>query len=325
MKRSALCTLLGLTVLSTPALALDVPKPAGPDLHVRTVIYNLADTTLLVGTVNSPTTITFAQDEQVKTVAFGQGDNPPWRGPQCKNSTQWSPRNNLSLWPTKPGRNSMEVITVRTANGATEERAYAFVLIALAQPASCAELDNLLQDPECQDAHSMSELRFTYKPDAAEVAREAQAHWEAARRVELEHQAEARLATDYFNGQRNWKYVAKANRAWLASGQPAPSVSDNGTDTVFGFRGYAQQPAIFVVLKDHCGDPEHDDCEQSANVTPTPQHGFVVYHGMAPHFRLRLGAAVMDIWNKAYDPIGHNPDTGTTSPDVVRQVVRAEP
>jgi type IV secretion system protein VirB9 len=305
-------------------LALDVPKAAGPDSHVRTTAYNPADTTLLVGTVDMPTTITFGPDEQVKTVAFGQGDNQPWRGPQCKNDNQCSPRNNLTLWPTKPGRNSMEVVTVRTTTDSTsEERVYPFVLIALPQPASCSNLNDLLQDPECQDEHSVSELRFTYKLDPAVVAAAAHARWEAAQRAAQEKAAAARLATDYFYGPRNWKYVAKANEAWLKSGQPAPSVSDNGTNTVFGFPGYTQQPAIFTTQEALCGDSPRDDQEQSANVTPTPQNGFVVYHGVAAHFCLRRGPAVMDIWNKAYDPIGHNPDTGTTSPDVVREVVRA--
>jgi type IV secretory pathway VirB9-like protein len=33
-----------------------------------------------------------------------------------------------------------------------------------------------------------------------------------------------------------------------------------------------------------------------------------------------LGNEVCDVWNVAYDPVGQNPGTGTTSPEVVRTV-----
>ena len=321
LKRTLLA-LLGSASLACPALALDMPQPAGPDPHVRTVRYSESDVTLLVGTVNSPTTITFGDDEQVKTVAFGQEDAQPWRGPVCKQQKCPAPRNNLILWPVTPGRNTMQVVTVRTTDKGTEERVYPFVLIALPPPASCADLNDLLADPECQDQHSVSELRFTYAPDQAKQRQLAEERAAAEYRVRLERAAAARLATDYFYGPHNWKYVASENAAWRASGQPAPSVSDNGQQTVFRFPGYSVLPAIFTTSGARCGASHNDDQEQTAETIPTGINGLVVYRGVAAHFCLREGPAVMDIWNKAYDPIGHDPGTGTTSPDVVREVVR---
>ena len=44
---------------------------------------------------------------------------------------------------------------------------------------------------------------------------------------------------------------------------------------------------------------------------------------VAPLWRLRLNREVLDVMNVGYDPVGRNPGTGTTVPDVVRQVREA--
>ena len=40
----------------------------------------------------------------------------------------------------------------------------------------------------------------------------------------------------------------------------------------------------------------------------------------AREFRLRYGGDVLRVFNLAFDPVGFNPGTGTTTPEVVRSV-----
>ena len=45
--------------------------------------------------------------------------------------------------------------------------------------------------------------------------------------------------------------------------------------------------------------------------------------GLYGAWRLRLpGNAVLAVYNRAYDPVGRDPGTGTTHPDVVRELAR---
>jgi len=89
---------------------------------------------------------------------------------------------------------------------------------------------------------------------------------------------------------------------------------DNGQWTLMRFPGLSEKPAVYVV-----GD---DGGERLAR-----QHGagdFVVVEEIAPHFRLRLGANVLDILNTAYDPAGKPAGTGTTAPTVQRDILQAK-
>jgi type IV secretion system protein VirB9 len=57
--------------------------------------------------------------------------------------------------------------------------------------------------------------------------------------------------------------------------------------------------------------------------TPEPDQDLLVVHETAYHWRLRAGSdssAVLDIYNEDFNPVGANPWTGTTSPNVIRVV-----
>jgi len=89
---------------------------------------------------------------------------------------------------------------------------------------------------------------------------------------------------------------------------------DNGEWTLMRFPGLSEKPAVYIVGP--------DNSERLAR-----QHGdgdFVVVEEIAQHFRLRLGPAVLDIVNQAYDPAGRPAGTGTTSPTVQRDVIQAK-
>ncbi len=110
-------------------------------------------------------------------------------------------------------------------------------------------------------------------------------------------------------GDRNWHYVAQGDRSILPL-----EVFDNGFSTVFRFPGNVRIPSVFMI------DP--DGKEATANYAV--KGDLVQVDSVARGWRLRDGQTVLCIWNRAFNPVGQNPETGTTSPNVQR-VVRDAP
>jgi type IV secretion system protein VirB9 len=159
-------------------------------------------------------------------------------------------------------------------------------------------------------------VQFTYPADE-EAKRRAAAAARAARQLaaaqaraaeyqlRLAHDEMEQKARDPFPGDRNWHYVAQGDRSILPL-----EVFDNGYSTVFRFPGNVRIPSIFVV--------NPDGKEATANYAV--KGDLVQVDAVARGFRLRDGQTVLAIWNQAFDPVGNNPETGTTSPNVQRVV-----
>lgn len=297
MKPAALAAILSLA--SVPAMALDVPQPGGADPHMRQVAYNPMNRTLLVGEVNRQTTITFATTERIVRVVFGSTDAGIWDGPDPKDIANQGLQNNLPLWPLKTDPTNMQVTTLLPEGG---QRIYQFALTAKTPDADGGD-----------DPNVTFGLIFTYP---AEVKKEAVAAWQAKREVATKEVAKARLAVDVFYGERNWQYIARPNKMWIAAGWPKPDVSDNGQLSAFRFRGLVSEPAIYIVDTPECGPGGNERLAPFSD-----KDDLKVVQATAKHFRLRLGDAVAEICNQHYDPVGQSPGTGTTSPNVFREVV----
>lgn len=151
-------------------------------------------------------------------------------------------------------------------------------------------------------------INFAYPRDIAEARRKAAT--ERAARLEAERTRQ-RLEVECFYGRRNWAYAAKGSAAI----EPA-EVSDNGETTAFRFPGNTPQPAIYQMTP--------DGKEQIA-ATSRCSDDVVIVHGTAAGWRLRMGEEVLDVWNVGFDPVGQNPHTGTTSPEVVRTIKGPKP
>lgn len=281
---------------ATPAYALITPPADGPDPHMRTVKYNSLDRTNLVGELGRETTITFAPDEHIARVVFGDSDY--WIGPTQKEIEGTPLGNNLPLWPLVVTPTNLQVTTLA---GDGSQKVYQFQLSA--REAFSGGDDN----PE-----AVFGLKFIYP----EVVKQADIDaWRARKAAADKKVASDRLVTDVFYGDRNWKYIARPNQEWISNGWPKPEVSDNGQLTAFLFQGNVPEPAIYLVDKSECGP---GGAERLAPFSD--QHGLKVISQTAQHFRLRLGDSVMEVCNEGFDPIGQNPGTGTTSPGVVREV-----
>ncbi|MGI8397505.1 P-type conjugative transfer protein VirB9 [Agrobacterium deltaense] len=136
------------------------------------------------------------------------------------------------------------------------------------------------------------------REDAAARALAAQAG--AADRILSLHEA---------YGPRNWRYSAQGAQAL----EPQ-AVYDNGKVTTFAFVGNQEMPAIYM---------ENSDGTESL-VPKSVDGNLVLVHAISRKFILRRGGDVLCVFNEAYDRVGINPETNTTSPSVER-VVKAAP
>lgn len=145
-------------------------------------------------------------------------------------------------------------------------------------------------------------VKFRYPSDEEELRRQR-----AAARALANHAKEADnvLALHEAYGPRNWRYSAQGAQAL----EPQ-SVYDNGKVTTFAFVGNQEMPAIYV-----------ENSDGSESLVPKSVDGnLLMVHAISRKFILRRGKDVLCVFNEAYDRVGINPDTNTTSPSVERIV-----
>lgn len=145
-------------------------------------------------------------------------------------------------------------------------------------------------------------VKYRYPADEAERRRlDAAARAQAAQAGE----ADKVLALHEAYGPRNWRYAAQGSAAL----EPQ-AVYDNGKVTTFAFAGNQEMPAIYM---------ENSDGSESL-VPKSVENTLVLVHAISRKFILRRGGDVLCVFNEAYNRIGINPDTNTTSPSVERVV-----
>ncbi|MGO6982184.1 P-type conjugative transfer protein VirB9 [Rhizobium leguminosarum] len=145
-------------------------------------------------------------------------------------------------------------------------------------------------------------VKYRYPADEAERRRlDAAARAQAAQAGE----ADKVLALHEAYGPRNWRYSAQGSAAL----EPQ-AVYDNGKVTTFAFAGNQEMPAIYI---------ENSDGSESL-VPKSVENNLVLVHAISRKFILRRGGDVLCVFNEAYNRIGINPDTNTTSPSVERVV-----
>ncbi|WP_338811484.1 P-type conjugative transfer protein VirB9 (plasmid) [Agrobacterium leguminum] len=149
-------------------------------------------------------------------------------------------------------------------------------------------------------------VKYRYPADEAERRREIT----AARALAAQAgEADRVLSLHEAYGPRNWRYSAQGSQAL----EPQ-AVYDNGKVTTFAFTGNQEMPAIYM---------ENSDGTESL-VPKSVDGNLVLVHAISRKFILRRGGDVLCVFNEAYDRVGINPGTNTTSPSVER-VVKAAP
>lgn len=289
----ALALLVG-SALVGPAHAAQEPRAGHYDARVRTVAYNPMNPVRLVGAPFTSTQIIFAVGETITHVAIGDSD--AWLASPTANLLFIKP---IEVRPPT----NMQVVT-SLKDGTT--RSYQFELIARGtSSASSAQLASLDGTVPLSGAATPFAIQFVYPGDARQAFITRRQREAAAADEQV---AQARLAVDYFYGPRNWRYAAQGSQAI----EPA-EVSDNGRLTAMRFPGNSLVPTIYAVAPDG----------QETIVPYTMRGDVAVVSTTAREFRLRYGGEVVRVFNLAFDPIGQNPGTGTTTPEVVRSVREA--
>jgi len=145
-------------------------------------------------------------------------------------------------------------------------------------------------------------VKFRYPEDEAAFRRQQAASRALAAQA---RDADNVLALHEVYGPRNWRYSAQGSQAL----EPQ-SVYDNGKITTFAFVGNQEMPAIYM-----------ENSDGSESLVPKSVDGnLVMVHAISRKFILRRGKDVLCVFNEAYDRVGINPDTNTTSPSVERVV-----
>lgn len=339
--RSALRLLLAASVAlpltwGAPASAGETPAPAGADPRVRVIAYNPQQVVKLYAAPGATLTIQLAPGEVVAglpvsdqalldppepsgpgniPLALAGGPAPSERAAAGRGATAdrnlfTAVRGNfVMLKPLRDLAPQPLFIIGRSTDPATGRetmRAYTFELSTREGPLTA----------EAPNTYYL--VRFTYPNEeraaaaaAAEARRQAGAAAAATRRAEAQTRAareRLQLASAAAPGTVNWNYDGQGDR------ELAPAeVWDDGQSTFLRFPGNRRLPAVFSVLA--------DGREAAVNYSASTA-GLVTIHQTGGAFRLRDGGRVLCILNRAHDATGRNAGTGTTSPDVVRELRR---
>jgi type IV secretion system protein VirB9 len=278
-----------------PALAQadQIPMSGSYDSRMRYVAYNPGQVVHLSTIVGATLVVGFGATETVDAVA--ETDTIHLAAVPKGNYLFFKPSAALPLQPI--------IVLTQRQNGSL--RRYVF------------EIETVPDISAANGTHGVFfSVQFVYPADeaAAAAARAAAAAAQTAKLNEIAlANAQQTAATSILDNQRTNPFVGPRNYKYVAQGDKslAPiTVWDNGYSTVLQFPGNERIPAIFVI------DPDGKEATASYSV-----NGSTVQVGQtAREFRLRDGDTVLNIYNMAYNTVGHNPGTGTTSADVTRVV-----
>lgn len=311
MKNSCLSGLLAITALFCGAVhAADLPGSGPNDARIRTIVFKPNEVTLIRVQRGVVTRIILEADEKIVIPVVGLSAN-------CdKDSDEW-------CISAIPGSNQ---IFVRPRDNAktnnmelhTNKRDYSFVFDVLSDSVSQGKSKATSSVP-------FFRVVFDYpKPKpvvavAPELAR-ATAVDDLLRRVDASSSrvVPQKVAPDFgmtpnqlLKAEGIQVRNANYTKQILPKGADADPtmVFDDGRFTYFEFPGAREIPAIFAVGSD----------DEATRVNWHMSGSFVVVQRTARKFTIRLGDAVVGIFNEAYDATGIDTPSSTISPNVIRE------
>lgn len=162
-------------------------------------------------------------------------------------------------------------------------------------------------DIDQKESDAMFQIRFRYPLDEEAAARRLEREREQERERTL---AETKLEAAPAQGPLNWSYTVQG------SSELAPvEAYDNGKVTTLAYPENQPIPAIFTILPDG----------QESRIEYSVDGKKIIIHGVVPELRFRRGKATASLYNRAYDPLGYDPGTGTISTQVRRSIAPAPP
>jgi type IV secretion system protein VirB9 len=272
--------------------AADIPQPGSFDARVRYVDYRKDDVTVVNVRRGSVTRIVLADGEKIVAAATG------FSADCTKDVAEWCIRADVGsnqIW-VKP----RDGATYNNLELSTSKRDYSIefrLLMDLQGAPATSQAVRLRDEP-------MFRVIFRYPEEARPGAPGTDP--EAARQNAADI-VNTRIKSDK-PVLRNTRYTMQIAKG----GQDiAPSlVFDDGRFTYFRFANNREIPTIFYI------SPNGE--EQRINFSM--QADLAVVQRMGRRFVLRLGKAVVGIWNEAFDPDGVPPVEGTTVNGVERML-----
>lgn len=277
-------TIIGLLLaLPLVASAMDIPRGGVFDSRLREINYNAKDVTEVVVDIGSLVDVVFAEGEKViKKGMFGVKEEY-W--------TIGTTANHLVFAPEKMGGDGAVKVL-------TNKRAYNFYLTARPAPTTpVVEINGkkkVTVHKPTTDAQTTFQISFAYPDD------------DAAKRKAEKSAADLKAKMEVKQTPRNFNYWVQGSEDLTPD-----EAYDDGTVTTLVFNGNRQIPAIFVI--------NEDGSESLAN--RTVEGGKVVVHMLARKFVLRKGKSVTCVFNETFDPIGVENTSGSTVPNVHREII----
>jgi type IV secretion system protein VirB9 len=313
MKLSLACATgyMAIMLASSAVTALDVPVSGPNDARIRTIEFRPKEVTRIDVHHGVVTRIILEEGERIDVAVVGlSSDCTKETDEWCISAVQGS--NQIFVRPRDNAqRNNMEL--------RTDKRDYSF-LFELSKP-------TVSRGKHVAPAVPFYRVVFDYpkpKPVVSNVPPEqlrAAAVQNLLNRVDASASRQVPLSVDPDFGMtpvqrlksegiqvRNSNYTKQV----LAKGEDADPVMvfDDGRFTYFEFPGAREIPAVFAHGSD--GEPTRVNWHMQGN--------FVVVQRTARKFTLRLGDAVVGIFNESYDATGIETPTNTVSPAVVREI-----
>ncbi|MDQ1922676.1 TrbG/VirB9 family P-type conjugative transfer protein [Massilia pseudoviolaceinigra] len=286
------------------ALAAELPAPGQHDPRVRYITYKKDEVTVIYARRGTVTRIVLGDDEKI----IKDGAATGFPSDCSKADLEWCVRADVGanqIW-LKPKDNA----TYNNLELKTDKRDYSFDLRLLSDtPTGSAKK---LANRRGLENEPMFRVIFRYPmPLPSMAAMLAMANTSATPVVNEKAQLEDRLALAAVK-PANWRYSMQVLKG---SQDIAPAmVFDDGRFTYFRFPANREVPTIYHV------SPSGEESRISYHVDDKDDE-LVVVERMGRRFVLRLGEAVVGIWNDAFDPNGVPPQNGTTV-DGVSRVIR---
>ena len=297
LMRMVWCFIGVLVLPNVWANAAELPEPGSRDQRVRYVTYKQDEVTTIHVSRGVITRIVLGEDEQIVTAATG------FQGDCAKPEAEWCIRADVGtnhVWVKPKDHATHNNLEIRT-----DKRDYSleFQVLADHKPA---------RSRKPSDGHGPEEAMYRVifrhpipLPNPQSVMALTGALDQAKQAREEQQTLADRLAA-FTPEPKNWAYSMEVVPG---SDEIAPAlVFDDGRFTYFSFPPNRDIPAIFYL------SPVGEETRLNVHM----EKEFAVVERMSRRFVLRLGQAVVGVWNEAYERDGVPPANGVTVSGVSR-------
>jgi P-type conjugative transfer protein VirB9 len=285
--------IISLLLASTTCFSAELPKNSKFDSRIQYVDYNDGEVVVIRSVAGLGSRIVFGKNEKILDV--GSGFTQGW---------EFTDRRNILYIKAKSIPGDKETPSIIPESGTwdtnimvtTDKRLYDFDL-------------QLLEDKGVGRVstveHVAYRLQFRYPAEEKAIIDQQEAKLLAKKK--LEESLDAKVAP------RNTYYSMQIGEN---SSNIAPTMAyDDGRFTYLKFPGNRDFPTAFLVAEDKT------ESLVNSHIDPN-EPDTLVLHRVAKEMVIRLGSAVVGIYNKNFDAHGLAPQNGTTVPGVKRVIIK---